>query len=333
MMTLEKKRWLITGAAGFIGSHLLEALLKADQIVVGLDNFITGKRENINDVLDSVSEEQRKNFTFIEADIRDFQACQDATKNIDYVLHQAALGSVPRSVKDPITTNDINVTGFLNIIRASELNNVSRFVYASSSSVYGDSEALPKKEDVLGTPLSPYAVSKRTNELYADAFFNSYNMEVVGLRYFNVFGPRQDPESMYAAVIPLWIKSLLEGTPCYINGDGKNSRDFCYIENVIQANINAALTSNKGVAGQVFNIAFGESTNLLQLFDMLKMNLELPEEVNPIHREPRIGDVIHSLADIQKAKSFLGYSPSHSISSGLKITTEWFRDAISNKKK
>ncbi len=332
-MILEKKRWLVTGVAGFIGSHLLEALLKADQTVIGLDNFITGKRSNIDDVLGLVTAEQARNFTFVEGDIRSFETCQEVTKNVNYVLNQAALGSVPRSVKDPITTNDINVTGFLNILRASELNKVSRFVYASSSSVYGDSEILPKQEDILGAPLSPYAVSKRVNELYADAFFRSYNMEVVGLRYFNVFGPRQDPESMYAAVIPLWVKSLLEGSPCYINGDGKNSRDFCYIENVVQANINAALTSNKSVIGQVFNVAFGESTNLLQLFDMLKANLDLPNDLNPVHREPRIGDVKHSLADIQKAKSLLGYAPEHSISSGLKITTEWFKNAILNKTK
>lgn len=320
-----KKTWLITGVAGFIGSHLLETLLKNDQVVVGLDNFLTGKKENIKNVLDSLPQEKSKNFTFIEGDIRDDKTCVHATKNVNYVLHQAALGSVPRSLKDPLTTNDVNVTGFLNILKASQENQVERFVYASSSSVYGDSETLPKVEHTIGEPLSPYATSKRTNELYGRTFYHCYKIPTIGLRYFNVFGPRQDPESMYAAVIPLWILSLLRQEPCYVNGDGLNSRDFCYIDNVVQANIKAALTQNSQAFGEVFNVAYGKQTNLLALYELIRSALEC--EVAPMHRDSRPGDVKHSLANIEKVKELLNYHPSHSLEEGLQKTVNWFKNA------
>lgn len=320
------KTWLVTGVAGFIGSNLLEALLKNDQRVIGLDNFLTGKKKNIDDVILKLSKEKTNNFTFIEGDIRDFKVCSEVTKGIDYVLHQAALGSIPRSLNDPITTNDINVGGFLNILRAAEQNKVSRFVYASSSSVYGDSPELPRVEDNLGKLLSPYATSKRTNELYGQALYKCYGIQTIGLRYFNVFGPRQDPESMYAAVIPLWLSSLLKEEPCYINGDGLHSRDFCYVDNVVQANIKAALTANYQAYGEVFNIAFGERTHLLELYSLIKGYLGFGEEVLPIHRENRPGDVKHSLANIEKAKNLLGYNPIYSLEEGLKITTEWSKN-------
>jgi UDP-N-acetylglucosamine 4-epimerase len=333
MNTLEgklssQKTWLVTGVAGFIGSHLAETLLKQGQKVIGLDNFLTGKRENIEEVLSLVSQESADNFTFIEGDIRDYKTCLEATNGVDYVLHQAALGSVPRSLKDPLTTNDVNVSGFLNIIRASAENKVSRFVYASSSSVYGDSPELPKVESNIGNLLSPYATSKRTNELYGGVFYRCYDMPTIGLRYFNVFGPRQDPESMYAAVIPLWVRSLIKGEPCYINGDGLNSRDFSYIDNVVQANINAALTQNTDAYGEVFNIAFGSRTDLLELYACLKKNLGIDPKTQAIHRENRPGDVKHSLANIDKAKNLLGYNPSYSLEDGLKITAEWFQKKL-----
>jgi UDP-N-acetylglucosamine 4-epimerase len=317
------KTWLVTGVAGFIGSHLLETLLKNDQKVIGLDNFLTGKRKNIDDVLIQLPQEKIKNFTFLEGDIRDFKICCEVTKGVDYVLHQAALGSIPRSLNDPITTNDINVTGFLNILRAAEQNKVSRFVYASSSSVYGDSQELPKIEDNIGNLLSPYATSKRTNELYGKVFSHCYGLPTIGLRYFNVFGPRQDPESMYAAVIPLWMRSLIKNHPCYINGDGLNSRDFCYIDNVVQANINAALTQNSQAYGETFNIAFGKRTNLLDLYGLIKGYLGIEEKEQPVHREKRLGDVMHSLATIEKAKNLLGYDPLYSLEEGLEITAQW----------
>lgn len=325
-----QKTWLITGVAGFIGSHLCEALLKNNQIVIGLDNFCTGKRENIDEALASCSQEQLQNFTFIEGDIRDEKTCHEVTKGVDYVLHQAALGSVPRSLKDPLLTNDVNVTGFLNVLRASEENKVSRFVYASSSSVYGDAEGLPKIEHTVGNLLSPYAVSKRTNELYGKVFYRCYGMPTIGLRYFNVFGPRQDPESLYAAVIPLWINALLKGSPCYINGDGLNSRDFCYVDNVVQANIKAALCQNAQAYGDVFNIAVGERTTLLDLFAFIQDYLGLEEKILPLHRDNRPGDVKHSLANIEHAQQLLGYYPLIPLQEGLKKTVAWFQQIQEN---
>lgn len=325
------KTWLITGVAGFIGSHLLETLLRNNQQVVGLDSFLTGKSKNIDAVLLKLPKEKTKNFTFVEGDIRNSKTCDEVTKGVDYVLHQAALGSVPRSLENPIASNDINVGGFLNILSAAEKNKVSRFVYASSSSVYGDSQVYPTDESLVGNPLSPYAASKRTNELYSHAFHHCYGIETIGLRYFNVFGPRQDPESMYAAVVPLWIQSLIKGQPCYINGDGLNSRDFCYVDNVVQANIRAALTQNSQAYGEVFNIAFGKATNLLDLYTLIKEYLEIDETIQPIHREKRPGDVAHSLANIEKAKQLLGYNPLFSLEDGLKITTAWANQSTFNK--
>lgn len=324
----QKKAWLVTGCAGFIGSNLFEALLKNDQVVVGLDNFSTGKKDNIQDVIGGLTEAQGKNFTFIEGDIRDDKLCREVTKNVDCVLHQAALGSVPRSLKDPITTNEVNVTGFLNVLRASQENKVPKFVYASSSSVYGDSQDLPKSENKLGKPLSPYAASKRANELYGEAFSSCFDIATIGLRYFNVFGPRQDPESMYAAVIPLWILALLKGEPCYINGDGSHSRDFCYVENVIEANIKAALKQNSQSFGQVFNVAFGKQTTLRDLYFLTREYLGLPKELQPIFREERPGDVKHSLANIDQAKALLDYDPAYSFEDGLKLTVEWYKKQV-----
>lgn len=327
----QNKAWLLTGAAGFIGSNLLEFLLKNDQVVIGLDNFLTGKRENLKSVLEKLSPQQIKNFTLVEGDIRDDKLCREVTKNIDYVLHQAALGSVPRSLKDPQTTNDVNVTGFLNILRASQENKVSKFVYASSSSVYGDSPHLPKVEEQIGSLLSPYAVSKRTNELYGEVFARCYGIPTIGLRYFNVFGPRQDPESMYAALIPLWVTALLKGEPCYINGDGFISRDFCYIENAIEANLKAAVTQNREAFGAMFNVAYGTQTTLHEVYALIKSYLEIKRETHPLYREERPGDVKHSLANIDKAKTILGYCPSYSFREGLKHTVEWFKKSYQEK--
>ncbi|MBX9620636.1 MAG: SDR family oxidoreductase [Alphaproteobacteria bacterium] len=327
----QNKSWLLTGVAGFIGSNLLEFLLKNDQTVIGLDNFLTGKRENLKSVLEKLSPQQIKSFTLVEGDIRDDKLCHEVSKNVDYVLHQAALGSVPRSLKDPQTTNDVNVTGFLNILRASQENKVSKFVYASSSSVYGDSPHLPKVEEQIGNPLSPYAVSKRTNELYGEVFTHCYGIPTIGLRYFNVFGPRQDPESMYAALIPLWVTALLKGKPCYINGDGFNSRDFCYVENAIEANLKAAVTQNREAFGTVFNVAYGAQTNLHEVYALIKTYLEIQGEIQPLYREERPGDVKHSLANIDKAKALLGYCPSYSFKEGLKYTVEWFKKSYQDK--
>lgn len=322
------KKWLVTGASGFIGSHLLEVLLKNGQIVVGLDNFLTGKKENMDCVFSQIEKKNLNNFTFIEGDIRDYKTCYEATKGMDYVLHQAALGSIPRSLKDPLTTNEVNVTGFLNILKASEFNKVSRFVYASSSSVYGDSQDLPKVEDRTGSLLSPYATSKMINELYGKVFYRCYGIETIGLRYFNVFGPRQDPESIYSAVIPLWINNLIKKKICYINGDGLNSRDFCYVNNVVQANLKAALCKSPKAYGEVFNVAFGKRTTLLELHKLIKECLGLGIEIIPLHRENRPGDVNHSLANIEKAKHLLEYNPVYSLEEGLKITVDFFKSRL-----
>lgn len=320
MKLTTQSTWLITGVAGFIGSHLLEFLLKNDQKVVGLDNFATGHLQNLDEVLSQVP----GNFRFIEGDIRDIATCQSAVKDVDIVLHQAALGSVPRSIKDPITTHDVNVTGFLNMLIAAKDAGVKRFVYASSSSVYGDSPILPKIETHQGNPLSPYAVSKLTNELYAKAFSNCYNIETIGLRYFNVFGARQDPNGQYAAVIPVWVKALLNNEPIYINGDGETSRDFCYISNVVQANILAATTRNKEAVNTAYNVAVGDQTTLNQLYAGLVKRLNIKEQ-RPIYQDFRPGDVRHSLASIEKACHLLKYNPTHKIDAGLDEAIEWYQ--------
>jgi UDP-N-acetylglucosamine 4-epimerase len=322
------KKWLVTGVAGFIGSNLLESLLCLEQTVVGLDNFSTGKPENLEDVRIEVGGENWKRFRFMEADIRNLEDCQSACKGMDYVLHQAALGSVPRSIDNPIRTNQSNVDGFLNVLVAARDQAVKRFVYAASSSTYGDHPDLPKTEDKIGRPLSPYAVTKYLNELYADVFASVYGIETIGLRYFNVFGKRQDPAGAYAAVIPKWIGQLISGKQPVINGDGETSRDFCYIDNTVQANLLAATSNNRHAVNQVYNIAFGERTSLNELYSAIKQNLAAynPEEENiePIYGDFRKGDVRHSLADISKAKSLLGYEPRFNVSNGMKETVAWY---------
>ena len=326
------KRWLITGVAGFIGSNLLEELLKLDQQVVGLDNFSTGKLENLNDVKALVSEQQWKQFSFIEGDIRHLATCQTACRGVDIVLHQAALGSVPRSIENPLNCNDNNVNGTLNMLKAACDEQVKRLVYASSSAVYGDQPGLPKVEDVTGNPLSPYAVSKKVNELYASVFSQLYGLETVGLRYFNVFGPRQDPDGAYAAVIPHWISALCRGENVYINGTGETSRDFCFIKNVVQANLLAALTNNQGALNEVYNVAFNRRTSLNDLYYMLHKYLrpyyDNLDESSPVYREFRAGDVLHSQADISKISHLLGYAPTHSVEDGLETAMAWYRKKL-----
>ncbi len=375
-LATESHTWLITGVAGFIGSNLLEALLKLNQRVVGLDNFATGHQHNLDEVQSLVTPQQWTNFNFIQGDIRKLEDCRRAMTfpplpwgeglgervgiPVDYVLHQAALGSVPRSIEDPINTNETNISGFLNMLVAARDAKVKRFVYAASSSTYGDHPDLPKVEDKIGKPLSPYAVTKLVNELYADVFARTYGFKTIGLRYFNIFGRRQDPEGAYAAVIPKWISSLIKNEPVYINGDGETSRDFCYIENVIQINLLAATVSEsplpcpspasgesgargaqqrsvaegegngEGVSpvNQVYNVAVGDRTTLNQLYENLRVNLveQFPHLTNakPIYRDFRAGDVRHSLADISKAQRLLGYAPSHRIAEGLKEAMAWY---------
>jgi UDP-N-acetylglucosamine 4-epimerase len=324
----ERYVWLISGVAGFIGSNLLRTLLQLGQKVVGLDNFATGHRRNLEYVRQRVGADGWRDFDFIEGDIRDLDVCQRASRDVDYVLHQAALGSVPRSIDDPITTNESNIDGFLNMLVAARDSRVRRFVYAASSSTYGDHPALPKVEDVIGKPLSPYAVTKYVNELYADVFSRCYGMASIGLRYFNIFGPCQDPEGAYAAVIPKWVACMLSGEAVYINGDGETSRDFCYIENAIQANLLAATAVKGEAVNQVYNVAVNEQTTLNQLFEMIRNlllesvpGLDVPP---PDYRDFRPGDVRHSLADISKAARLLGYSPTHRIGSGLRETMHWY---------
>ncbi|MHB1249078.1 MAG: NAD-dependent epimerase/dehydratase family protein [Polaromonas sp.] len=337
----EPKTWLITGVAGFIGSNLLEALLKLGQRVVGLDNFATGHQRNLDEVQTLVSPEQWANFNFINGDIRNLQDCQKACEGVDYVLHQAALGSVPRSVEDPITTNAANITGFLNMLVAARDAMAKRFVYAASSSTYGDHPGLPKVEDTIGKPLSPYAVTKYVNELYADVFGKIYGLQSIGLRYFNVFGPRQDPNGAYAAVIPRWIASMIKAEPVCINGDGETSRDFCYVANAVQANLLAATVSDLPLplgegrdegspspVNQVYNVAVGDRTTLGELFAQLHRNL-LPryphlQGAQPVYRDFRAGDVRHSLADIGKAQRLLGYAPTQRIGQGLELAMPWY---------
>ena len=314
--------WLLTGVAGFIGSNLLEFLLKSNQKVIGIDNFSTGYQHNLDDVLKNIKPAQRDNFKFYQADIRNLKDCREVVSGVDYVLHQAALGSVPRSIESPEATHATNVTGFLHILIAAKEAGVKRFVYASSSSVYGDSPILPKIESQIGNPLSPYAVSKYTNELYAKVFSTCYGIETIGLRYFNVFGPRQNPTGPYAAVITLWILSLLKGETVCINGDGETSRDFCFVENAVQANLMAALTTEKEALNKVYNVTVGEQMTLNQLFKIISSHLLSVQQ--PVYREFRSGDVRHSLADISQTKKFLGYMPSGNVIVGLKQTIDWF---------
>jgi len=322
------RRWLITGCAGFIGSNLLEQLLQLGQTVVGLDNFSTGKRENLDEVQLLVTEEQWRRFNLIEGDIRDLDTCRQAVGSVEFLLHQAALGSVPRSIDDPITSNASNVTGFLNMLVAAKDAGVRRIVYAASSSTYGDHPALPKVEDRIGRPLSPYAVTKYVNELYADVFARNYGLELVGLRYFNVFGPRQDPDGAYAAVIPKWTAALLRGEDVYINGTGETSRDFCYVKNAVQANLLAATTDNTEAVNQVYNVAVNARTTLVELFFLLRDGLAERHpslrEREPVFRDFRKGDVMHSQADISKAEDLLGYQPTHTIRLGVTDALAWY---------
>jgi UDP-N-acetylglucosamine 4-epimerase len=322
------RRWLITGAAGFIGSNLLETLLKLGQTVVGLDNYATGYTRNLEQVRGLVGESAWRNYTNIEGDIRRLADCHRACAGADYVLHQAALGSVPRSIEDPIATHEANITGFVNMLVAARDAKVGRFVYAASSSTYGDHPGLPKVEDVIGRPLSPYAVTKYANELYADVFARCYGIHSLGLRYFNIFGPRQDPDGAYAAVIPKWIAQFLGRQPVYINGDGETSRDFCYVANAVQANILAATADNPDALNQVYNIAVSERTTLNELFEAARALLvaECPwlASYRPQYREFRDGDVLHSQADISKAQRLLGYAPTHRVGNGLEEAMAWY---------
>jgi UDP-N-acetylglucosamine 4-epimerase len=322
------RTWLVTGAAGFIGSNLVEHLLKLDQRVVGLDNFATGHRKNLNQLKDLVTASQWERFRFLDADLRVSHLCHEACTGVDYVLHQGALGSVPRSVADPVTSNEANVLGFLNIMLAARDAKVKRLVYASSSSVYGDHPDLPKVEDKVGNVLSPYAATKKFNEIYADVFARTYGFKAIGLRYFNVFGPRQDPDGAYAAVMPKWVASLLKKEPVFINGDGETSRDFCYVENVVQANLLAATTTNEDALNQAYNIAVGDRTTLNDLYRAIhdglrRRNPALPEQ-KPTYRDFRVGDVRHSLANVDKARRLLGYAPTHTMPQGLELALDWY---------
>ena len=326
------KKWLITGVAGFIGSNLLEALLKLDQAVIGLDNFSSGYRKNLSEVQSRVTASQWARFKFVEGDICELGVCQAACVEVDHVIHQAALGSVPASMANPLAAHQSNVTGFLNMLVAARDARASRFVYASSSAVYGDDTYLPKVEDKIGQPLSPYAATKAMDEAYAGVFARAYGMESIGLRYFNVFGPRQDPDGAYAAVIPHWIAALLKREPVYINGDGETTRDFCYIENVVQANLLAAMTPHPDATNKVYNIALGERTSLNELFQTLQKALrrqepDLPAQT-PRYREFRPGDVRHSVADVAKARQLLGYAPVCRLEQGLQAAMEWYRKNV-----
>ena len=341
--------WLITGVAGFIGSNLLEALLKLNQRVVGLDNFATGFQHNLDEVQSLVTPAQWANFNFIQGDICNLDDCHLAMNYqpsresgnptnqesvpVDFVLHEAALGSVPRSIENPINTNNTNISGFLNMLVAARDAKVKRFVYAASSSTYGDHPGLPKVEDIIGNPLSPYAVTKYVNELYADVFARTYGFNTIGLRYFNVFGKHQTPDGAYAAVIPKWISSLIKNDPVYINGDGETSRDFCYIENTVQINLLAATSDNPEAVNQIYNVAVGDRTTLNQIYENLRVNLteQFPHLANakPIYRDFRAGDVRHSLADVSKAKDLLGYAPQYRVDEGLKEAMAWYVDFLS----
>lgn len=321
------KTWLITGVAGFIGSNLLETLLKLNQNVVGLDNFATGHQHNLDEVQSLVKSEQWANFKFYEGDIRNFADCQKACAGVDYVLHEAALGSVPRSIADPITTNAANITGFLNMLTAARDAEVKSFTYAASSSTYGDHPALPKVEENIGKPLSPYAVTKYVNELYAEVFARTYGFKTIGLRYFNVFGKRQDPNGAYAAVIPKWTAAMIAGDDVFINGDGETSRDFCFIENTVQANILAATTQNDEAKNQVYNVAVGDRTTLNDLFNAIKEALNENGAIytkEPVYRDFRIGDVRHSQASVKKIEKLLGYKANYHIDEGIDFAMSWY---------
>jgi len=329
--------WLVTGVAGFIGSNLLEKLLVLNQKVIGLDNFETGYQHNIDQALDDAKQQLEgksvaPNFQFIKGDIRELEDCHQACKGVDYVLHQAALGSVPRSIEDPIRTNKANIDGYLNMLVAAKDAKVKRFVYAASSSTYGDHPDLPKIEDKIGNPLSPYAVTKVVNELYANVFAKTYGFKVIGLRYFNIFGKRQDPDGAYAAVIPKWVASILKEEEIFINGDGETSRDFCYIDNTVQMNLLAATTGNEEATDQVYNVALNDRTSLNQLYQMIEDRLiqrvDSLSEKKPIYRDFRAGDVRHSQADISKAQTLLGYQPSHKIEHGLDEAMDWYVEAL-----
>ncbi len=340
----EPKTWLVTGVAGFIGSNLLETLLKLNQCVVGLDNFATGRQRNLDEVQTLVTPAQWDNFHLIKGDIRELSDCQSAMvwtdpviasearqsmhlRPVDFVLHQAALGSVPRSLEDPITTNSANITGFLNMLVAARDAKIKSFTYAASSSTYGDHPGLPKVEDVIGKPLSPYAVTKYVNELYADVFARCYSFNTIGLRYFNVFGPRQDTNGAYAAVIPKWTAALLAGDAVYINGDGETSRDFCFVANAVQANLLAATTANPDAKNQIYNVAVGDRTTLNALFELLRANLTthgVSAEAHPVYRDFRAGDVRHSQADTAKAQRLLGYAPTHRLADGIVQAMPWY---------
>lgn len=323
----EPKKWLITGVAGFIGSNLLETLLKLDQTVVGLDNFATGHQYNLDEVKGEVTPEQWARFTFIEGDIRNVDTCHQACQGADYVLHQAALGSVPRSINDPITTNSANIDGFLNMLVAARDAQVKSFTYAASSSTYGDHPGLPKVEDRIGKPLSPYAVTKYVNELYAEVFARTYGFNCIGLRYFNVFGKRQDPNGAYAAVIPKWTSAMIQDEDLFINGDGETSRDFCFVANAVQANLLAATAANPEARNQVYNVAVGDRTTLNILFALLRDNLAahgVSASTQPVYRDFRAGDVRHSQADIGKAQRLLGYAPTHRLAEGVAEAMPWY---------
>ena len=329
--------WLITGVAGFIGSNLLEKLLILNQKIVGLDNFATGHQANINEAIDDAEKNTgkslRANFKFINGDIRVLKDCQEACHGVDYVLHQAALGSVPRSIDDPINTNKANIDGFLNILVSSKDAKVKRFVYAASSSTYGDHPDLPKVEDKIGNTLSPYAVTKLVNELYAGVFAKTYGFKTIGLRYFNVFGKRQDPNGDYAAVIPKWVLAILNKEDLFINGDGETSRDFCYIDNTIQINLLAATSSNNDAIDQIYNVAYGDSTSLNELHQIIESGLmkrvQSLKKKRPIFRDFRVGDVRHSLANINKAKLLIHYQPTHNIQEGLNEALDWYVKSLS----
>ena len=322
LKNLQNKTVLVTGGAGFIGSNLCETLLSNNINTVCLDNFSTGKRENIKPFLSN------NNFKLIEGDIRNLEDCHKACEGVDYILHEAALGSVPRSINDPITTNDVNVSGFLNMLVAARDAKVTRFVYAASSSTYGDHEALPKVEDFIGKPLSPYAITKYVNELYADIFQKAYGLDTIGLRYFNVFGRRQDPNGAYAAVIPLFVKQFINHESPMINGDGSYSRDFTYIDNVVQMNILAITTTNEAALNTVYNVAYGDRTTLLELTTLLKEHLSVFDDaiknIEIKHRENRVGDIPHSLASVDKAKKLLNYNPKYNINDGIKEAVNWY---------
>lgn len=328
------KIWLVTGAAGFIGSNLLEALLLLNQKVVGLDNFSTGRQCNLDEIKAEVSATQWQNFQFIEGDICDYQTCENVVGGVDYVLHQAALGSVPRSIADPITSNAANITGFLNILQAAKEAGVKSFTYAASSSTYGDHPALPKVENNIGQPLSPYAVTKYVNELYAGVYARTYGFKTIGLRYFNVFGKRQDPDGAYAAVIPKWTSAIINDERLFINGDGETSRDFCFIENTVQINILAA-TASESAKDEVYNVAVGDRTSLNVLLRAIKDSLnkhKINTNLEPVYREFRLGDVMHSQADISKARDNLGYQPEFDIFQGIAIAMPWYALKLREKK-